>query len=90
MADRPTIEQLREEFRAARAATREYVAILPARATAQPKPYVNGLGQHIEAHRGWTDDEHAQVAELRARERELVARLAELRTGKTGPGARCT
>lgn len=47
-----------DQIRAGRAAL---LARLPHRAVEMPEPYSDGRGAEHPAHRGWTDDEHAQV-----------------------------
>lgn len=79
MPTETTIEDLRAQFRAAGAALDEYVASLPPRSWAEPEPYTNGRGQHVDAHRGWTVEERAEVDRLRGVERGLAVQLDRLR-----------
>lgn len=74
-----TIEELSDAFRAAGRALDAYVETLPARALAMPAPYVNGRGQQVGAHPGWSVEERARVAELRAVERGLAVQLDRAR-----------
>jgi hypothetical protein len=66
------VDDLCAEFEAAGVELVALYGTLPPRATEQAEPYVNGRGEQVEAHRGWTDDERARVAVLRDRERQLA------------------
>ena len=67
--------QLRRDFHQAGRDIDAYIVDLPRHATAMPEPYLDARGRQHEAHRGWTDDERAQVDQLRARERDLALQL---------------
>jgi CHASE3 domain sensor protein len=89
MDDITGIENLRKEFKQARAELDAYLDTLPHHPAAMPEPYTHGLGHQVDARRGWTQEEQAEVTRLRDRERELAVRLTRARAGKTGPGAGC-
>lgn len=74
-----TIEQLRAEFEQAGADLAAYTATLPPRACAEPEPYVNGRGEQVDAHRGWTPEERAEVKRLRDVELDLALQLSRRR-----------
>lgn len=67
--------QLRRDFHQAGLDLDAYTAALPRRPIAMPEPYTDPRGQQHEPHRGWTDEERAEVDALRARERDLALQL---------------
>lgn len=68
--------QLRRDFRQAEADIEALLDRLPRRPIPMPESYTDPHGQHHEPHRGWTDEERAEVDALRARERDLALQLA--------------
>lgn len=74
-----TFDDLHEKFVAAGDAIAAYTATLPPRACEEPEPYVNGRGETVEPHRGWTPPERAEVKRLRDIELDLALQMSRLR-----------
>lgn len=68
--------RLRRDFHQAGRDLDSYTATLPHRPIPMPEPYTDSRGQQRDAHRGWTDEERAEVDALRARERNLALQLS--------------
>jgi phenylalanine-4-hydroxylase len=68
--------QLQRDWQQAPRDLTDLYARLPHRPEPMPDPYTDARGNQHDASVGWTDDDHAAVDKLLARQRELAEALA--------------
>ncbi|MGW7003934.1 hypothetical protein ACWGCW_14210 [Streptomyces sp. NPDC054933] len=68
--------QLQRAWQQAQRDLADLYARLPHRPEPMPEPYTDARDNQHDASDGWTDDDHAAVEELLARQRDLAQQLA--------------